>query len=67
MVHSCYDPTLVKEPKSSHSQSISILFYLKDFWCFLRLADLLQSLAAEIILPTKTNARYGSLIWDFSR
>jgi hypothetical protein len=62
VVNYCYDLTLITEPKSPPIQSISILFDLKVSCRFLRLPDLLQSLAAEIILPTKAHARYGDQI-----
>jgi hypothetical protein len=64
----CYDPTVINGPKSPPIQTISTLFDLKDSCRFLRLPDLLQSLEAEVILPTKALARYGDHIryfWGF--
>ena len=61
----CYDPILITEPKSPPIQSISILLDLKNSCRFLRLPNLLQSLAAEIILPTKARARYGDHIFNY--
>jgi len=62
----CPDPILITEPKTFAIQSISILFDLRDSCRFLRLPDLLQSLAAEIFLPTDARARYLDNIWTLS-
>jgi hypothetical protein len=61
----CPNPKLITGPKSPLIQSISILFDLKDSCCFLRFPDLLQSLAAEIILPTKAPGGYGDHLCNF--
>jgi hypothetical protein len=61
----CYPQELIKVPKTSHIQIIYSLLGLKDFSRFLWPSDLLQSLAVEIILPTKAPGGYGDHIRNF--
>jgi hypothetical protein len=64
-VANCPDPKLITEPKTFHIQSISIPFDLRDSCRFLRLPDLLQSLAPAIILPTNAPGGYGDHIFNY--